>query len=120
MSISNETASVSIVLGTRAPQAANLSILGIFCDAPFLGGKQYECSTEGLAEMVTDGFTVNSRGYLLAASANAISPHPDQMLVYNRAALTTSVVDLIPLVTTVGTKLSFDLTYKNVTSTIEH
>jgi hypothetical protein len=120
MSISNEVVNVTITLGTRAAAAANFGIAAIFCDAPFVGGKLYELSSEGLSEMVTDGFTVNDRGYLLAASMNSQSPHTDQVLVYGRSALTTSVLDFTPLVTTVGTKYEFDLTYKNVTSTISH
>ncbi|MES2384528.1 MAG: DUF3383 family protein [Pseudomonadota bacterium] len=120
MSISNEVASVTITLGTRAPVAANFGIAAVFCKAPFLGGRLYELSSEGLKEMVTDGFTVNDRGYLLASSMNSQSPHTDQVLVYNRAALTTSVLDLTPLITTIGTKYEFELTYKNVTSTISH
>lgn len=70
--------------------------------------------------MVTDGFTVNDRGYLLASSMASQQPHTDQVLVYNRAALTTCLLELTPLATTVGTVLSFDLTYKNITSNISH
>jgi len=122
MPISNEVAQVTITLGTRAPQAANFGIAAIFCNAPYSGGKLYELSSEGLDEMVADGFTVNDRGYLLAASMNSQSPHTDQVLVYNRAALTTSTVDLTPTSAALvqGTELSFELTYKNVTSTISY
>lgn len=121
MSISNLVANVVITLGTRAAQAANFGIAAIFCDAPFTGGRLYELSSEGLAEMVEDGFEPDQdRGYLLAASMNSQSPHTDQVLVYARTALTTSVVDLVPLVTTEGVVLSFELTYLNETSTIEY
>lgn len=120
MSISNEVASVTITLGTRAPQAANFGIAAIFCDAPFNGGKLYELSSEGLAEMVADGFTINDRGYIVASAMASQSPHTDQVLVYKRAALTTSIVDWTPLVTTEGTVYEFDLTYKNITSTISY
>lgn len=120
MSISTQIVSVAIVLGTRAAAAANLQVPAIFCDAPFVGGKFYELSSEGLQEMLDDGFDADQRGYLLASVFNTINPHPDQVLVYKRAALTTSVVDWTPLVTTEGAVYSFDLTYKNVTSTIEY
>jgi hypothetical protein len=120
MAISNLVANVTIVLGTRAPQAANFGIAAIFCDAPFSGGRLYELSSEGIAEMLTDGFDEDSRGYLLASSMNSQSPHTDQVLIFGRTSLTTSVVDLVPLVTTEGTLLSFELTYLNVTSTIEY
>lgn len=120
MSISNEIASVTIVLGTRAAQEANFGVAAIFCAAPFAGGREYELSTEGLAEMVADGFDDDDRGYVLASVMASQSPHTDTVLVYGRTSLTTSVVDLVPLVTTEGVTLSFDLTYKNVTSTIEY
>jgi hypothetical protein len=120
MSISNEVVQVTVVLGTRAPQAANFGIAAIFCDAPFSGGRQYELSSEGLAEMVADGFTINDRGYIIASTMASQSPHTDQVLVYKRAALTTSVLDWTPLVTTEGTVYEFDLTYANVTSTITY
>jgi hypothetical protein len=120
MAISTQSVSVSIVLGSRAPQQANFGTPAIFCNAPYLGGREYELSTEGLAAMVTDGFTDDDRGYLLAQTMASQQPHADKVLVYNRSALTTSVVDFTPLVTTVGTKYSFTLTYKNVSSTIEY
>jgi hypothetical protein len=70
--------------------------------------------------MVADGFTVDDRGYVIAAAMASQTPHTDQVLVYKRAALTTSVVDWTPLVTTEGTVYEFDLTYLNVTSTISY
>lgn len=120
MSVSNEVASVVITLGTRAAQSQNFGVAAIFCDAPFNGGQLYELSSEGLAEMITDGFTVNDRGYIIASAMASQSPHTDQVLVYKRAALTTSVVDWTPLVTTEGTVYEFELTYANVTSTISY
>lgn len=120
MSISTQTVSVSIVLGTRSSQAASFGTPAIFCNAPFVGGKLYEGSGEGLAAMVTDGFTDDDRGYLLAQTLVSQEPHPEQFLIYNRAALTTSIVDFTPLATTVGTVYEFDLTYKNVTSSISY
>lgn len=120
MSISNEVVNVTITLGTRAAQAANFGVAAIFGDAPFNGGKLYELSSEGLSEMVTDGFTVNDRVYLLASAMSSQQPHTDQVLVYKRAALTTNVLEWTPLVTTEGTVYEFDLTYANVTSTITY
>jgi hypothetical protein len=120
MTISNETASVQIILGTRATQAATFDLPAIFCNAPYVGARTYELSSEGLADMVTDGFSLTSRGYALASAMASQNPHAENVLVYNRAALTTSVVDLTPLVTTIGTVYEFDLTYAGVTSTISH
>jgi uncharacterized protein DUF3383 len=120
MSISNAVASVTITLGTRSPQAANFGVAGIFCETPYVGGKTYELSTEGLAEMVTDGFAVTDRGYLLASSMNSQSPHTDSVMVFGRSALTTSILEFTPLKTTIGTVYEFDLTYKGITSTISH
>ncbi len=120
MTVSSEVVSVSITLSTRAPQAANFGIPAVFCNAPFVGGRLYELSPEGLSQMVTDGFTAVDRGHALVSSMTSQSPHTDQVLVYNRAALTTSVVDITPLVTTAGTVYSFDLTYQGVESTISY
>lgn len=120
MSISNQIVSVSIVLGTRAAQAANFGVAAIFCDAPFSGGRLYELSSEGLAEMIADGFALTDRGYVLASAMASQQPHTDQVLVYKRAALTTSVLDWTPLVTTEGAVYEFDLTYAGVTSTISY
>jgi hypothetical protein len=120
MTISNETATVQITIGTRATQAATFDLPAIFCDAPYTGGRTYELSSEGLADMITDGFTLTKRGYVLASAMASQNPHAENVLVYNRAALTTSVVDWTPLVTTEGAVYTFDLTYAGVTSTITY
>ena len=120
MSISTAVVTVTISLGTGAAQAASLTEPAIFCDAPYVGGRTYELSTEGLAEMITDGFTVNDRGYLMASVMKAQEPRADSVLVYARSALTTSVVDFTPKVTTEGAVYSFDLQYANISSTIEY
>jgi hypothetical protein len=120
MTVSTQTVSVSISLGTRATQAANFGIPAIFCNAPYVGGRLYELSSEGLAAMVTDGFALTSRGYLLASSMNSQEPHAEQVLVFNRAALTTCVLDFTPLVTTEGAVYNFTLTYKGVSSDISY
>lgn len=120
MSISTQIVSVAIVLGTRAAQAANFGVAAVFGDAPFSGGRLYEISSEGLTEMVADGFTLNDRVYKLVEVMSSQSPHTDQVLVYKRAALTTSVVDWTPLVTTEGAVYEFELTYAGVTSTISY
>jgi hypothetical protein len=70
--------------------------------------------------MVTDGFALTDRGYLLASSMASQEPHADQVLVYKRAALTTSVLDFTPLLTTEGLVYSFTLTYKGVESDISY
>lgn len=118
--ISTQVVSVAIVVGTRAPAAASFGTPAVFCNAPYVGGREYECSSEGLAAMVTDGFTVNDRGYLLVSSMNSQSPHADTVLVYNRSALSTCTLEFTPLVTTVGAVYEFDITYKNVTSSISY
>lgn len=120
MSVSTQVVSVNIVLGTRSPQAENFGIPGVFCNAPYFGGRLYELSSEGLAAMVTDGFTITQRGYKIVESMASQSPHADQVLVYNRTALTTSVVDLTPLVTTEGAVYAFTLTYAGVESDITY
>lgn len=109
MAISSEIVTGTITLSDRAPQAANFGIPAIFCNAPFIGGKLYELSPEGLAEMVTDGFAVTDRGYLLASSMGSQSPHTEQVLVYNRAANNAQTLTLTPTVTTVGFVYEFEV-----------
>ncbi len=120
MSISTQVVSGSIILGTRAAQAANFGTPAIFAKTPYVGGRLYELSSEGLTAMVTDGFAVTSRAYLLASSMAAQSPHCDQVLIYGRAALTTNVVNWTPLVTTQGTVYSFSVTYQGVTTSFTY
>src|SRR5687767_3562994 len=120
MAISSEIVTGTITLSDRAPQAANFGILAVFCNAPYVGGRLYELSPEGLAEMVTDGFTTSSRGHQLVESAKSQNPHTDQVLVYNRSALTTHVIDFTPVTTTLGYVYEFDLTYQGVTSSISY
>ncbi len=120
MTISNETATVQIILGTRASQAATFDLPAIFCDAPYSGARTYELSSEGLAAMVVDGFSLLDRGYILASAMASQSPHAENVLIHERAALTTSVVEWTPLVTTEGAVYTFDLTYVGITSTITY
>ena len=70
--------------------------------------------------MVTDGFLVTDRVYLLAQSMASQSPHATNFLAFPRALLTTSVVHWTPLVTTEGTIYSFTLTYKTVSADITY
>lgn len=122
MAVSTSVVSLSIVLGTRGANAAPFGTPAIFgkCPVAMGGGRLYELSQEGLASMVTDGFTVLDRVYKLASSMAAQSPHADNVMIFPRAALTTSVLDWTPLNTTEGTIYSFDLTYKGITSTISY
>jgi uncharacterized protein DUF3383 len=107
MSISSEIVTGTITLSDRAPLAANFGIPAVFCNAPFIGGRLYELSPEGLAEMVTDGFVVTDRGYSIVSSMASQNPHTDQVLVYNRAANNSQAIDLTPTVTTAGFEYAF-------------
>lgn len=120
MSISTQVVSGSITLGTRAAQAQSFGTPAVFCKTPYVGARRYELGPEGLAAMVTDGFAVTDRGYLLVSSMSAQSPHTAEVLVVGRAALTTNILNLTPVVTTVGTVYSFTLTYKGVSSDISY
>jgi hypothetical protein len=120
MSISTQVVSVAIILGTRAPQAAGFGTPAVFANAPYIGGRLYSLDSDGLTSMVTDGFTVNDRAYKLVSSMASQSPHAEEVLVWNRAALSTCTLEFTPLVTTVGARYLFDITYKNVTSTIDY
>jgi hypothetical protein len=107
MHISSEIVSVAITLSDRAPSAANFGKAAVFCNAPFIGGREYELSPEGLSSMVTDGFATTDRGYQIVSSMASQSPHTDQVLVYNRAANNSQTIRLTPLITTVGYVYSF-------------
>lgn len=120
MAISSEIVTGTITLSDRAPLAANFGIPAVFCNAPYIGGRSYELSPEGLSAMVTDGFLLSSRGYELVSSMASQSPHTETVVVYNRAALTTHVIDLTPVVTTIGYVYNFTLTYQGVSSDISY
>lgn len=124
MSVSTQTVSLSIVLGTRAANAQPFGTPAIFgkCPAAVIadGGREYELSSEGLAQMVTDGFTDDDRVYKLAESMASQTPHATNVLIFPRAALTTNILNWTPVVTTVGSKHAFTLTYKGVSSDISY
>jgi hypothetical protein len=120
MTISSEVVSVAITLSDRAPTAANFGVPAIFCNAPYIGGRTYELSPEGLAEMVTDGFATSSRGYELAALMAGQSPHTENVVVYNRTTNFTHVIDLTPVNVTVGYVYEFTVEYAGVSSDISY
>ncbi len=121
MHISTEIVQVTITLADRAPQAANFGRAAVFCDAPYIGGREYELSPEGLSAMVTDGFNATtSRGYELVSDMSAQSPHTDKVLVYNRTAMPTQTLRITPVNLTVGYRYEFDVIYNGVTSAISY
>jgi hypothetical protein len=120
MSISTEVVSVAITLADRAPTAANFGVPAIFANCPYIGGRTYELSPEGLAEMVTDGFATSSRGYELAALMASQSPHTENVVVYNRTTNFTHVIDLTPVNVTVGYVYEFTVEYAGVSSDISY
>jgi hypothetical protein len=124
MTISSQTVSVSISLGTRAPAAANFGTPAIFCQAPFVGSKLYELSSEGLAAMVTDGFSASSgvyhRGYQLASIMAAQTPHTSQVRVFARTAANQQEIQLIPLVTTEDYVYNFSVQVGSTTTDITY
>jgi hypothetical protein len=118
MTISSEVVSVAITLADRAPIAANFGTPAIFCNAPYIGGRSYELSPEGLAAMVTDGFALTNRGYLMAQSMCSQAPHTETVVIYNRAANNAQAIDLTPTNTTVGFVYEFELVSGTTAATI--
>lgn len=106
MTISSSVVAVNISLGTRSPAAASFGTPAIFCQAPFVGSRLYELSSEGLAAMVTDGFSASTgvyhRGYQLASAMDGQQPHATHVRVFARTGTNAEELQLIPLETTEG------------------
>ena len=124
MTISSLTATVAITLADRAANAAGFGTPAIFCQAPYVGGKLYELSPEGLAAMVTDGFSASSgvyfRGYQLASQMAAQSPHATNVMVYGRTTTYPSLLRLTPLVTAEGAVYNFDVRIGSLVTSISY
>ena len=111
---------VSIAIQDSAPKAIEFDTIVIVARAPFLGGRLYAVSQQGLASMVTDTFTTWSRAYQLVSRMKGQSGGAAQAYVWGRTAQQTQALELKPdiSVSTVGSVLAFNISYGGVTSPI--
>ena len=115
-----EIVAVSIAIQDSAPKAVEFDTIAVVAKAPFVGGRLYSISPQGLAAMVTDGFATHSRAYQIMSRMSGQSGGAAQAYIWGRTAQQTQTVDLTVDIslTVVGTVISFDLSYAGVTSTI--
>lgn len=111
---------VEISIQDSAPKAVAFDTPVIVAKAPFQGSRQYAVSPQGLAAMVTDGFTTYSRAYQQLARMSGQSGGAGSAYVWGRTAQQTHVVDLTvdTALTAVGKVIAFTLSYQGVTSSI--
>ncbi len=113
---------VSISIQDATPKALAFNRPLVICKAPFVGAKLYSANPTGLAAMATDGFQTYDRGYQLAQAIAAQSGGAGKFYVYARTTNQSHSLRFIPDITktSVGSIITFDLSYKGATATISH
>jgi hypothetical protein len=116
----SDIVSVSIAIQDSAPKAVEFDTIVVVADAPFLGGRLYSISPQGLSAMTTDGFATHARARQIISRMSGQSGGAGQAYVWGRTAQQTQTVDFTVdiALTAVGTVIAFDLSYAGVTSTI--
>ena len=111
---------VSISVQDSAPKAVAFDTPLIMAKAPYVGARLYGITPAGLADMVTDGFATYSRAYQIMSRMSGQSGGAAQAYIYSRTTQHTPTIDFTVDITktAVGQVLSFDLSYKGVSSTI--
>jgi hypothetical protein len=112
--------SVDITIQDSAPKAIEFDTIAVVCDAPFVGGRLYDVSPQGLAAMASDGFTSWSRGKQIVSKMSAQSGGAAQAYVWGRTAQQTQALELKPDLTLlgVGKVIEGSVSYGGVTSPI--
>lgn len=120
-----DTVSVSISIYDAAPSVQGFGTIGILATAPYVGEvKSYAASAEGLAAMVTDGFTVQDEAYKMVSAIASQTPHTPSVKVLPRdTGPNAQVLRLDPAFTTAGRRvlatIEYDGTEHDVDVTIQ-
>lgn len=113
--------SVSISIADATPKAPQFNLPLILAKAPYgAGGRLYTTDPAGLSQMVTDGFPLYSRAYMLVSRLAAQSGGVGSAVVYARTTQFTQALEMVPTNFTQGYVYSFNITYHGITSTISH
>lgn|SRR5574343_56823 len=87
---------------------SNFGTIGVFCYHGLSAVvRSYEPSSDGLAAMVADGFTVNDFAYKTVAAVMAQSPHTNLVKVYKRATPNVQTLTLTPATLTQSVQYAF-------------
>ncbi len=112
--------SVDIAIQDSAPKAVEFDTIVVVAKAPFMGGRLYAVTPQGLAAMVADGFTDWSRAHQLISRMKGQSGGVAQAFVWGRTAQQTQALDLTidTTATAVGKTIAGNVSYGGVTSPI--
>jgi hypothetical protein len=101
MSSISDVITVSTVIQDRSASRASFGSIGIFT-AHTLGPavRTYNTDPNGLAAMVSDGFTTGTDAYAKASAVARQSIKPPKIKIYRRATANAQAVTLLPTITT--------------------
>lgn len=85
MASPNLVVSTSIAIKDKAASVASFGTIGIFAKSPSVNPLTYDVGSDGLAAMITDGFTAGSAAYVIAQTIAAQNPTVTQIKVFPRA-----------------------------------
>ena len=108
----SDIVNVQIVVQDASPVQPNFGRPLILGSAPFVGFRLYDLTSDGLAAMVTDGFTTADPVYRMVQTGVSQTPSTDKVVVYARTdAGATQLMVLTPVDTTEGVIYSFDVVF---------
>lgn len=112
--------SVSIAIQDSAPKAVEFDTVVVVAAAPFLGGRLYAVTPQGLAAMATDGFPTYSRARQIVSTMKAQSGGAAEAYVWGRTVQQAQTLELKvdTSVTVVGSVIAFNISYLGITSPI--
>lgn len=102
MAATSNIVTVNITIQDAAASVSDFGAICILAKSPFLTAKTYDATPDGLAAMLTDGFTIGSAAYVLGSLLTAQDPGVDSFSVFPRAAQNVQVYTVTPTVLTVG------------------
>jgi hypothetical protein len=99
----DDIVTLNISLASKATSQAGFGRpLLLSCEAAYVGRTKLYTASTGLADLLTDGFSANGKTYRDAQTLLSQKPCPVDFKVGKRLLKPTSVVNLIPTVTTQG------------------
>lgn len=99
----DDIVTLNISLASKATSQAGFGRpLLMSCEAPYVGRTKLYSSSTGLADLLTDGFSATGKTYQDAQALLQQKPCPVDFKIGKRLLKPTSIVNLIPTVTTQG------------------
>jgi hypothetical protein len=111
---------VTIAIQDSAPKAIEFDTIAIIAAAPYVGGRLYSVSPQGLAAMTSDGFLPHSRAEQLVSRIKGVPGAAGQVYVWGRTAQQTQELELTVDIaaTSVGQVITGTVSYGGVSSPI--